>query len=122
MVLATTVWYMPNLASIYVQNLLHLPHGCGLELGWGLLNPNNLHLYLYAPVVLTHDIIFQLLFETAVWSTWQALSMQIYAGWDSSVGYTDSKNLRILVGDSYLSNFTHAITTPHGARTLHCPT
>ena len=42
--------------------------------------------------------------------------MQTHAGQDSSVGYNDSKNLRILVGDSDLSNFVHAITTPHGAQ------
>ena len=53
---------------------------------------------------------------TDVQSTRQVLSMQIYAGRDSSVGYTDCKKLRILVGDSALSNFFHAITTPHGAQ------
>jgi hypothetical protein len=42
--------------------------------------------------------------------------MQIYDGRDSSVGYTLAENLRIFVGDSALSNFVHAITTPHGAQ------
>ena len=53
---------------------------------------------------------------TAVRSTQQALSMQIYAGQDSSVGYTSCKKLKILVDDSDLSNFFHVITTPHGAQ------
>ena len=52
--------------------------------------------------------------EILVRSKRHALSMQIYAGWDSSVGNTCSKNANIFVGDSDLANFAHAITTPHG--------
>ena len=48
--------------------------------------------------------------------TAHALSMQMYAGLDSCVGYTVSKNAKILVGDSALANLVQAMTTPHGAQ------
>jgi len=51
-------------------------------------------------------------------STRQALSMQTYAGRDSSVGKMDSRKRRMFVGDSALGNLAHAMTTPHGAQTV----
>ena len=52
----------------------------------------------------------------AVRSTRHALSIQMYAGRDSSVGYIVSNQCKILVGDSALGNFVQAMTAPHGAQ------
>ena len=52
----------------------------------------------------------------AVQRTAHVLSIQTKSGRDSGIGYTDSNQLRICVGDSALSNLVQARTTPQGAQ------